>query len=143
MTQVSLQKLPEFAQNFARQLGDGAVVCLSGSLGSGKTTFLWHLLREMGMRVDEPFSSPTFTIHNEVTVKNRKVHHVDLYRLEKFSELVALDILDLFGQHGTLTFVEWGDKFAELKPYYTTWLKFDFDEKNDDSRFIDVVSKRY
>jgi tRNA threonylcarbamoyl adenosine modification protein YjeE len=90
----------------------------------------------LGIAKESAFSSPTFTILTQYAARALLVNHVDLYRLERFEGLVQLDLLAEFGRPGTLTLVEWGDKFSELVPFYTLRLHFDFDASDPLVRII-------
>lgn len=130
-----LDDVPEFAAKLAKSIVAGDVVCLTGEIGAGKTTFIFHLLRALGVARGTAFSSPTFTILNQYVGANNhsplQINHVDLYRLSRFCEFEALDILSLFESPGAVSFVEWGDKFTELKSLYTKTLHFEYvDSKN-------------
>ena len=92
------------ATAFAPQLRIGDIVGLSGELGSGKTTFVRHLLAALGYEGEVP--SPSFAIvipydHMMLGV----LLHADLYRIEHPGELAELG-LDSSGEDSVLI-VEW------------------------------------
>ena len=80
-------KLPtlEATQRLGWLLGQrlpvGAVLLLSGPLGSGKTALTQGL--GAGLGIDQTIDSPTFTLINEYLVGRLPLYHVDLYRLDK------------------------------------------------------------
>lgn len=117
--------LDVFASEVARDLRVGDVVCLSGPLGAGKTTFLRVLLQALGVSDLTGFSSPTFTLLNSYSYGANTIHHADLYRLSLFSEVEELDLISSFQEPNTLSFVEWGDKFSDLETIFTVLMKFD------------------
>ena len=51
------QKLGEM---LASEFKGGQIICLSGELGAGKTTFTQGLLK--GLKIKGPYTSPTFVI---------------------------------------------------------------------------------
>lgn len=59
-------------------LGPGDIVCLSGPLGAGKTTFCKGIAKGLG--VTDEVTSPTFTIVAEYEGRI-PLAHMDLYRL--------------------------------------------------------------
>ncbi len=59
-------------------------------------------------------SSPTFTLIHEFGDKP-KVYHLDLYRIERAGQALALGIDDLLDQDAVLL-VEWGERFPGLWP---------------------------
>lgn len=131
-----LDDLPEFTTKLAKSIVTGDIVSLTGEIGAGKTTFIFYLLRALGVSQNTAFSSPTFTILNQYETQAQHatpllINHVDLYRLSRFAELEALDIIPLFEAPNTVSFIEWGDKFNELKSLYTKTLHFEYvDSKN-------------
>ncbi len=101
-------------EQIARGLKPPAVVLLIGELGAGKTTIAKGLVRGLGAAAPEDVSSPTFTLIHEYG-ERPKVYHIDLYRLERASEVVALGIDDLMDGDAVLL-VEWGERFPALWP---------------------------
>ena len=88
----------------AERLRPGDVVLVSGELGSGKTTFVRRACRALG--VEDPVTSPTFTIGQVYSGKPAEVAHLDLYRL---SSLGGEDpgLLDDYLTPERIAFVEW------------------------------------
>jgi tRNA threonylcarbamoyladenosine biosynthesis protein TsaE len=101
-------------EKIGRGLARPAVVLLIGELGAGKTTIAKGIVK--GLRAGEPddVSSPTYTLIHEFG-DGPKVYHLDLYRIERASEVLALGIDDLLDQNAVLL-VEWGERFPELWP---------------------------
>jgi alanine racemase len=96
--------MEELGRAFARELGAGDLVVLSGPLGAGKTTFTRGLGEGLGVR--GPVTSPTFVLARThpslVDVHERRA--VDAYRLADARELDDLDID--FAR--SVVVVEWG-----------------------------------
>ena len=90
----------------------GDVVLLIGELGAGKTAFAQGLARGLG--VDEPVTSPTFTIVH-VYEGRLRLAHVDVYRLDRVQDLYDLGFDELVDDGG-VTVVEWGDLVEQLVP---------------------------
>ncbi len=101
-------------EEIARGLKPPAVVLLIGELGAGKTTIAKGLVRGLGAAAPEDVSSPTYTLIHEYG-ERPKVYHIDLYRLERASEVLALGIDDLL-DGDAIVLVEWGERFPALWP---------------------------
>lgn len=88
----------------AAALGPGDVVIVSGEVGAGKTTFIRGACRALG--IEQPVTSPTFTIGQRYEGGRLPVAHLDLYRLE---DLEAEDpaLLDDYLEADGVAFVEW------------------------------------
>ena len=93
-------------------LPDGTV-CLTGTLGAGKTRLVQAVARACAVPV-ELVLSPTFTLCNEYH-GSRKINHFDLYRIRDEDELIELG-LDEYFDSSAMTFVEWGERFAAALP---------------------------
>ena len=91
----------------------GDAIALVGELGAGKTTFVAGLVAALGGGAAH---SPTFSLVNEYPGGRLIVWHVDLYRLERASELAELGLDDVIGDRRGLVIVEWADRFAVLPP---------------------------
>lgn len=133
---ISYDNLTTFSKQFAKELKPKDVVSLTGVIGAGKTTFLRHLLSEMGLSLESGFSSPTFTILNQYDLPKIAINHIDLYRLDSFTELEQIDLISLFEPTEGMTFVEWADKFEELEEYYTKRLHFEYCPHRPTQRLI-------
>lgn len=84
----------------------GDVVLLSGEMGAGKTAFAQGFGRALG--VDEPITSPTFTLVHSYDCDRITLHHADLYRLERTAEVADLALAELAEFRG-IVIVEWGE----------------------------------
>ena len=111
----------EAGREFGEAAGAGEVFGLVGDLGAGKTHFTKGLVAGAGCETE--VTSPTFSLVQEYRGGRLPVFHFDFYRIESADELLALgwdDYLDA----GGLCIVEWADKFPELLPPDTRWLRF-------------------
>lgn len=133
---VTIDELPAFAAEFSAAFKNGDRVCLVGEMGAGKTTFLFHVARAFGIGPDAGFSSPTFTILNRYETETLTLNHVDLYRLNSYSEFEALDLIPFLEEKNSVTFVEWGGKFPELADFFTVTMRFESVPGNADARRI-------
>ncbi len=90
------------------------VFAFHGEMGSGKTTFIKAICRELG--VVETMSSPTFALVNEYRTKaNVVIFHFDFYRLT--SEIEGQQAgLQEYLDSGNYCFVEWPEKAPGLLP---------------------------
>lgn len=110
----SLEELPEVASRFIRTMRRGAVYAFYAPMGTGKTTFISEVCRQLGV-TDDP-SSPTFSIINEYeTQAGDKLYHFDCYRLESAEEAYDIGAEDYF-YSGNTCFVEWPENIAGLLP---------------------------
>lgn len=101
----------QIARSLASVARAGDVILLIGEMGSGKTVFAQGFGQELG--VDEPITSPTFTLVHSYDTGRIVLHHADLYRLDLLSEVVDLALGELVEDDGILL-VEWGEAAAEL-----------------------------
>jgi tRNA threonylcarbamoyladenosine biosynthesis protein TsaE len=95
----------------ATELRPGDVVTVSGELGTGKTTLVRGACRALG--VDDPITSPTFTIGHRYRGR-MDVSHLDLYRFAGVSAAEWGDLEPYFD--GAVCFVEWPEAGAGVLP---------------------------
>ncbi len=88
----------------ARGLSEGDVVLVRGELGAGKTTLVRGAARALG--VEDPVTSPTFSIGHRYRGRGPAVAHLDLYRLAGL-EAEEPDLLADYLGAGRIAFVEW------------------------------------
>jgi tRNA threonylcarbamoyladenosine biosynthesis protein TsaE len=90
-----------------------AYIELHGPLGAGKTTFVRHLLRALG--VQGRIKSPTYAVLEPYDVDGVEISHFDFYRFADPREWADAGFRDLFGRPG-LKLAEWPDHAAGMLP---------------------------
>lgn len=89
------------------------VVRIDGPIGAGKTTLISSICKSLG--VEEPISSPTFSLVNTYKSRDGIIYHFDFYRIQNAHE--ALDIgLEEYLESGNLCFMEWAEKITPHLP---------------------------
>lgn len=92
-----------------------SIICLSGNMGAGKTTFIKALVKQLGG--EEQAYSPSFGIVNEYRYPNGDLlgYHFDFYRLNDPEEALDLGLEDYLAE-GVWAFIEWPEKAGDLLP---------------------------
>jgi tRNA threonylcarbamoyladenosine biosynthesis protein TsaE len=93
-----------FGAELASTLSDGDLVLVRGELGAGKTTLVRGAARALG--VQDPVTSPTFSIGHRYRAGTLTVSHLDLYRLAGLGAEDPDLLADYLGP-GRIAFVEW------------------------------------
>ena len=130
---LSLEGLKKFCENVSIYLKKGDIICLSGDLGSGKTTFSRYLINSLYKNQNkEPpniIKSPSFPILLTYELSNFEIYHYDLYRVSKNSELIHLNIFEEL--NNSITLVEWpGVILNSLQDYNYFSINFDILDEN-------------
>ncbi len=118
-SQLRLQSdSPEATQEIGRRLGlalrPGDWIGLAGDLGAGKTCLTQGLALGAGVDPAIPVTSPTFILLR--TYPGRiPLHHLDLYRIATYYELLEIGYQDLLAGQGACV-VEWCDRVPESRP---------------------------
>lgn len=103
-----------FAQALSRQHGlFDASIELHGGLGAGKTTFVRHLLRALG--VTGRIKSPSYAVLESYELPEGLVSHFDFFRFENPSEWEDAGFREIFADPG-LKLSEWPEKAAGFLP---------------------------
>ncbi|MCM2265805.1 MAG: tRNA (adenosine(37)-N6)-threonylcarbamoyltransferase complex ATPase subunit type 1 TsaE [Desulfuromonadales bacterium] len=109
---------PAETRALGRRLGQlarpGLVVLLAGELGAGKTCFAQGVAEGLGVPVDSPVTSPSYTLLN-IHQGRLPLHHFDLYRLTTVEDLEDLGY-DEIAEGGGVTLVEWADRLSTPLP---------------------------
>ena len=110
-----------FAAAMARSLPKGTVIALHGDLGAGKTVFARGFARGLG--VQEPVSSPTFTLVQEYPFSGGILYHLDLYRINDSAAALAFGVDEFLYDKSAFALVEWPERVADILPPETIHLK--------------------
>lgn len=94
------------------ELAGATTIALHGDLGAGKTVLAKGIARGLG--VDEPVTSPTFTLVQYYHGRRLSLIHIDLYRIVGPEDALAFGIDECLGKQDTVTVVEWAGRIQEL-----------------------------
>ncbi len=99
----------------ARMCPRGSVILLDGDLGAGKTVFTRGFARALG--IDEPVSSPTYTIVQEYDLPERgRLYHLDLYRISGVQAALAFGVDEFLNDPSSYALVEWPERISGIIP---------------------------
>ncbi|MFA5871764.1 MAG: tRNA (adenosine(37)-N6)-threonylcarbamoyltransferase complex ATPase subunit type 1 TsaE [Parcubacteria group bacterium] len=155
---INAAQTGKLGEMLAQELRGGEIICLSGELGSGKTTFAQGVLKGLGAK--GPYTSPTFLVmkHYKKEITNSKtqipnkfkisksqfqkkyqmldtryqiqnIYHIDAYRVG------AKDILDLgweeiIAGRNNIVIAEWAERIRSIVPKDAVWMKFEYNKEN-------------
>lgn len=106
----------QIGYELALEAKPGAVFCLVGDLGVGKTVFSQGF--GAGLGIQEPISSPTFTIVQVYEEGRLPFYHFDVYRIAEEEELVEIGFDEMIDGDG-VSLIEWANQIPEsLPPHY-------------------------
>ena len=126
----------ELGKRLGEQAKPGWIFILVGDLGVGKTVFTQGLARGLG--IEEPVSSPTFTIVQEYDTGRLPFYHFDVYRIGDIEEMEEIGYDDCFFGGG-VCLVEWADLIEELIPEHAFHVTIEKElEKGFDYRKITI-----
>ncbi len=122
----------------AKKLKAGDVVALEGDLGSGKTTFTKGIALGLGVKRNIYVTSPSFVLIREYKQGRVPLYHLDLYRLDRNSELQTTGYEEYIWGDG-ITVIEWAEKIEGILPKDHVLIRFKITGK--DRREIKIISK--
>lgn len=138
----SAQETAKLGEKLANNLKNGAVVCLYGELGSGKTVFVQGLAKGLGLK--ERILSPTFVMVRQYQVQSakciaHKFYHVDLYRIENEKDIEGLGLEEIWDDPQNLVAIEWAEKIKEILPKKRIDVHFNYLNENDRKINYEVI----
>jgi tRNA threonylcarbamoyladenosine biosynthesis protein TsaE len=130
-------------ERFARALATqpavhNAYIELQGELGAGKTTFVRHLLRALG--VQGRIKSPTYAVlepYELALPQTLAIWHFDFYRFSDPHEWEDAGFRDIFASPG-LKLTEWADKAAGHVPVADMVMQLEV--QDDESRRVTLLA---
>jgi len=116
------------------------VMLLKGPLGSGKTTFVKFLAKNLGIK--EIVNSPTFIIWQiyqfKIDKENFILNHIDLYRI-KLKDILKLSLYKQLNKKGHLFVIEWGEKIKKyLNKKNIHYIEIEIKYKKNSKRDIHI-----
>ena len=131
----NLEALQNIGCRLAARLDAGDILCLHGPLGAGKSALSRAIISGLCRDIDD-IPSPTFTLVQPYLAKaGFEVWHLDLYRLEREEEVLALGIEEAFFEACCL--IEWPERITALLPDSAMHLYLGFGEK-EESRILNL-----
>ena len=136
---ITSEKLTkELAKEFTKYLKGGEFVFLHGEMGVGKTTFVKYFINEyqkINNLTQTEITSPTFSLLNEYQVKDIRIKHYDLFRINRKEDINNLDIFEK--DNKLITLIEWPQLVADKQDVKFIALTFNYlNDLND--RTVDI-----
>ena len=136
---ITSEKLTkELAKQFTKYLKGGEFVFLYGEMGVGKTTFVKYFINEyqkINNLTQTEITSPTFSLLNEYQVKDIRIKHYDLFRINRKEDVNNLDIFEK--DNKLITLIEWPQLIADKQDIKFITLTFNYLNQLND-RTVDI-----
>ena len=136
---ITSEKLTkELAKEFTKYLKGGEFVLLYGEMGVGKTTFVKYFINEyqkINNLTQTEITSPTFSLLNEYQVKDIRIKHYDLFRINRKEDINNLDIFEK--DNKLITLIEWPQLIADKQDIKSIDLTFSY-LNNLNDRSVDI-----
>ena len=128
----------ELAKEFTKYLKGGEFIFLYGEMGVGKTTFVKYFINEyqkINNLTQTEITSPTFSLLNEYQVKDIRIKHYDLFRINRKEDINNLDIFEK--DKKLITLIEWPQLLTDTQNIKSIDLTFNYlNDLND--RSVDI-----
>ena len=148
---TNAEQTRKLGEILAEELRGGEIICLTGELGSGKTTFAQGVLAGLGAK--GPHTSPTFVVMKEYKVKIQKffkvrpfpsssgavgipqgqtfnIYHVDAYRVGP-KDILNLGWEEIIFGKNNIVILEWAERIKNIVPENAIWIKFRHKGENE------------
>ena len=113
ITSDDSEQTERIGAQLARNLQGGEVIELRSDVGGGKTTLVRGLARGIG--INEPITSPTFTVSREYQSPARSFVHFDLYRMQEVGVIAHL-LAERAHDPSVITCIEWAGEASDVLP---------------------------
>ncbi len=131
---ASVEETEGIAQELAKEFGTDCVICMSGDLGAGKTSFVRGYVSAIGDA--QHVSSPSYTIYKKYDGEY-PIYHFDFYRLTDFDDLESIGFYDIMAEKA-IKIIEWGEMFESELP--KDFIKIKIEKISENERIINVYN---
>ena len=133
----SINDLDFAAEKVLTAKGTNRIVCLYGSMGSGKTTLIKSICKLLGVK--DNVVSPTFALINEYSSENNEpIFHFDFYRINRLEEVYDFGYEDYFYSTQGICLIEWPELIEEILPSKGV-IRFKISVNPNDTRKIELI----
>lgn len=131
----TLQAIDEVAAMYWKQYKHKKIWAFNAKMGSGKTTFIHSLCKNV-LQIKDASSSPTFSIINEYfSPVAGTIYHTDWYRLKDEEDALNTGIEDMLNS-GSFCFIEWPEKAKNLLPENTLHINIEILDEHTRRIFV-------
>ncbi|MBZ4683144.1 MAG: tsaE [Fusobacteriales bacterium] len=109
------------------------VIALIGDLGTGKTTFVKRIAKNLG--ITENVKSPTFTYVMEYRDIEPPLFHFDVYRICDAEEIYEIGYEDYL-HNGGIVIIEWANLIESELP--EEYLRIELFHNDENSREVEI-----
>lgn len=128
ITTKNAAETKKIGKMLAQEIRSKVIICLSGELGSGKTTFTQGFLQ--GLKIQGPYTSPTFVIMKQYKLaKKKNAYHVDAYRIKE-KDVLNLGWEEIIQDKSNIILIEWAERIKKIIPKEAIWIKFEWLNEN-------------
>ena len=130
-------ELTDLVSKISPLLQHQQILFFEGEVGSGKTTFIRHLLKSLALKVNQDFhflGSPTYQREHHYNLNKLNLVHFDFYQVD---EKTHVDLEDYFMNNCLL--IEW--PLTNLKKRYLPDAMLIKIRINEQSRIIEISSQ--
>lgn len=130
---LTFNEITFLAEKMAGKIKKNDVIALIGDLGTGKTTFVKNLAKELGVKGN--IKSPTFTYVIEYTDINPPLFHFDVYRISDSEEIYEIGFEDYL-HNGGIVIIEWANLIEDELP--DEYIKIEIEHFDEESRYVNI-----
>ena len=120
------------AQEISKICKKGDVLAISGSMGSGKSTFIRYFIRKISNAKSVP--SPTYNIILPYETKHFVIYHMDVWRLKNHNEALSLGITEMFDN--SVFLIEWAEKIKMILPDNSLMLSI---KNRNNQKWLEII----
>jgi tRNA threonylcarbamoyladenosine biosynthesis protein TsaE len=131
----SEQETQKIAKDFYNNSIKSGIILLNGLLGAGKTTFVKGIALAAGVNLND-VKSPTYTYLKIYKGLNKKIVHIDLYRMEALNLEFLEELQEYLENNENLIIIEWPEKILDYLPNIRHEIMFEHGETPNERLLI-------